>query len=174
MVAHPICVIFDLFRIQLTHWISPVVPCVPPTVLPLCSGMRLKWCSTPLDRKAPEDPGISYLSGGFLDWIGLFRTIKKPACGRLLVGDSYLFLINRNRLQQMRPQRSANRQQGKRIICPVQAPHRSTAPCALDGAQDTKPHHLCPARIPPKSRTPSQQQHRIAPAVQCRPPEYPA
>ncbi|PBK47926.1 hypothetical protein BUE61_27550, partial [Pseudomonas syringae pv. actinidiae] len=29
--------------------------------------------------------------------------IKKPACGRLLVGDSYLFLINRNRLQQVRP-----------------------------------------------------------------------
>lgn len=79
--------------------------------------------------------------------------IKKPACGRLLVGDSYLFLINRNRLQQVRPQRSANRQPGKRIICPVQAPHRLTASGALDGAQDTKPHHLCPARIPPKSRT---------------------
>ena len=47
----------------------------------------------------PEAPVLARLSVLFSDWIGLFRTIKKPACGRLLGGGSGLFLVSRTRLQ---------------------------------------------------------------------------
>ena len=50
-------------------------------------------------------PVLARLSAGFLDGIGLFRTIKKPACGRLLVGGFGLFLVNRTHLQCGHPAR---------------------------------------------------------------------
>lgn len=51
----------------------------------------------------PETPGIAKLSGRFLDEIGLFRTIKKPACGRLLGDWLGSFLVNRASLQNVHP-----------------------------------------------------------------------
>ena len=48
-------------------------------------------------------PVLARLSAGFLDGIGLFRTIKKPACGRLLGGGFGLFLVSRTRLQFRHP-----------------------------------------------------------------------
>ncbi|EKN6183667.1 hypothetical protein DVQ53_22565 [Yersinia enterocolitica] len=46
-----------------------------------------------------NSPGIAKLSGRFSDGIGLFRTIKKPACGRLLGDWLSLFLVNLTSLQ---------------------------------------------------------------------------
>jgi hypothetical protein len=51
----------------------------------------------------PETPGIAKLSGRLLDGIGLFRTIKKPACGRLLGDWLGSFLVNRASLQNVHP-----------------------------------------------------------------------
>ena len=50
-------------------------------------------------------PGIARLSAGLSDGIGFFRTIKKPACGRLLGGGFGLFLVSRTRLQSGHPAR---------------------------------------------------------------------
>lgn len=50
-----------------------------------------------------ETPGIATLAGRLSDGIGLFRTIKKPACGRLLGGWLGLFLVNRTSLQNVHP-----------------------------------------------------------------------
>ena len=44
-------------------------------------------------------PGIARLSAGLSDGIGFFRTIKKPACGRLLGDWLSLFLVNLTSLQ---------------------------------------------------------------------------
>ena len=40
-----------------------------------------------------------------MDGTGVFRTIKKPACGRLLGGGFGLFLVNRTHLQCGHPAR---------------------------------------------------------------------
>lgn len=48
-------------------------------------------------------PGIARLSAGFSDGLGFFRTIKKPACGRLLGDCLSLFLTNLTSLQIAQP-----------------------------------------------------------------------
>lgn len=67
----------------------------------------------------PKTPVIARLSGGFSDGIGLFRTIKKPACGRLLGDWLGLFLVNRASLQNVHPDLRPAVGLGQTLVCRV-------------------------------------------------------
>ena len=69
----------------------------------------------------PETPGIAKLSGGFPDGTGLFRTIKKPACGRLLGDWLGSFLVNRASLQNVHPDLASGCGTWQKVICLVGA-----------------------------------------------------
>lgn len=65
---------------------------------PTCSSDEIKLIWASLDRNRAVTLDFPRVSGGFADELGLFWTIKKPACGRLLGGGFGLFLVSRNRL----------------------------------------------------------------------------
>ena len=66
-----------------------------------------------------ETPGIAKLSGRFSDGIGLFWTIKKPACGRLLGDWLGLFLVSLASLQNVHPDLRPAVGLGQTLVCRV-------------------------------------------------------
>ena len=84
-------------------------------------------------------PAIARLSAGFSDGIGLFRTIKKPACGRLLGDWLGLFLVSLASLQNVHPDLRPAVGLGQTLVCRV-GRHLSRGSGAMRkcGAQDTE------------------------------------
>ena len=82
----------------------------------------------------PETPGIARLSGRLLDGVGLYWTIKKPACGRLLGDWLGLFLVNRASLQNVHPDLRPAVGLGQTLVCCVgRHPSRWAGRCANVG-----------------------------------------
>jgi hypothetical protein len=134
----------------------------------------------PLDRDEPETPVTAKLSAEFSDGIGLFRTIKKPACGRLLGDWLGLFLVSLASLQNVHPDLRPAVGLGQTLVCRVgRSLSRGAGRCAnvgrriLSFAWDSQPEVRVKATSAPQIRNlyrlsgPLREQARSH-RVQCR------